>query len=293
MTVAAPQASSLISLHRAVMEMPQNIANKYIQQASLYNLASKVCLVAFLAIVGLGIAMYVGICSFLPPAALLPMVLGTFPLQYGFQKLWMYSVDYRLLAKEELGKVVEFTKIQHWKQPEIQSFLKEHKLSLDPLSLQLLNQIDPKEPYRALLPAIARYNYWDMMAKQHLKHHLENLHNTHEDPSVRLQGRIIGWDILEKQALPAALQAAFILQIIAQPNVQIQLNDLGTYRMKSFHERSFDWMLDRTDDFFVFKDPSHASLGLQELETLLAASNLDALRLKLFPKEKTRPVPRQ
>jgi len=146
----------------------------------------------------------------------------------------------------------------------------------------LLRQINPKEPLRALLPAIASYNYFCNQVITHLKEHDDNLYNKIEDPTLHYEGRRIGWKKLEFEAIPAALQAAFILQIISQPTLQVKLGDLGTCRAKEFDQRRFDQLLDGMDEYFVFKDGMRPALTFTSLQEMVAKQDYDGLRAKLF-----------
>ena len=197
----------------------------------------------------------------------------------------MRSIDCKSRAIEEQGKAEEFTKIQNWGPSEIEAFLKGHNISLSSLPLASLERINAKEPLKALLPAIARYFYWRNQAQTHLNTHLTNLYNTAEDPDFRFHGQKMGWRILENQALPAVLQAAFILQIISQPTLQIELDQMGVCQIKSFAKRSMGWMLDGTnaDNYFLFHDPARKPLVLQELQSMLGKLDIDQVRQKLFP----------
>jgi hypothetical protein len=210
--------------------------------------------------------------------------LSTVPFQIGFQKGVLTSSWHARLAAEAQGKADVLAQMQTWDRSQIEAFFKEHKLSLNPKALPYLSQIDRKEPLRALLPAIATYMYLGRQTEKFFTEHLENLQNQHDDPGMRLEGRRIGWRILESRTFPTALQAAVVLQTIANPLSEPKLDDIGMCRKKEFDQRRFDQLIDGTDEYFVFKD-DRTPLTFSQMQEMVSQLNLDALRLKLFAKE--------
>jgi hypothetical protein len=282
MTVAISHRPLAPLLSHYLTEIPQKVADDQGRRATLYGLASKVCIVALIAIVGGALSISFGLLMPIQPALSLALILSTFPLQLGFQTFMMRSLDCSEKAKQAIDKAVELARIQHWQKPQIVAFLKEHKFSLEKLPLSLLHRVTPKEPLRALLPAIASYNYFSNKTQKQFKEHEENLHNAIEDPTLRYEGRRHGWRVLEFHAIPTALQAALVLQIISCPDLQFKLGDLGRFLAKEFDQRRFDQLLDGTDDFFVFKEKGRAALSFAEAHRMVSKHDIDGLRRKLF-----------
>lgn len=278
----SPRPAPPPQLSRYVTEIPQKIAAEQGRKAVLYSLASKVCLVAFIAIVAGVLSISIGLLAPLSPALTFGMILSTLPLQVGFQSYMMRSLECSTTADAADEKANELVRIQHWAKPQIEAFFKEHNLSMEKLPMDLLRRLNPKEPLRALLPAIASYNHLCKTAQKHFQEHEENLYNRLENPTLHYLGRQRGWHILEYQAIPAALQAALVLQIIAEPTIQSNLENLGAFHAKEFDQRRFDQLLDGNDECFVFKDESRAQLTFGAVQQMVSKQDFDGLRLKLF-----------
>ncbi len=283
MSLAVTSGSAITSrpttpqLSRYVTELPQKIAHERSRKAALYSLASKVCLVAFIAIVAVFLAISIGLLSPLSPALTIPLIFSALPLLEGG-----LSLDCSEAARQAIDTAHEFARIRHWTSPQIKAFFEKHHLSLEKLPMDLLRKANPKEPLRALLPAIASYNYLCHKAEKHFKEHENNLYNRTENPILRHHGRLGGWKKLECEAIPAALQAALVLQTISQPTLQLQLADLGACTPKAFDQRRFDQLLEGSDAYFVFKDQARAPLTFTALQELVSKQNYDGLRVKLF-----------
>jgi hypothetical protein len=269
-------------LSRTVTEIPQIIADQQQRKVALYNLASTVCLVALVAIAAGVLAISIGFLSPLPTVLALALILSAFPLQMGVQTFMMKSSHCWDAARQATDRAKELDRIRHWKDPQIKAFFKEHHLSFEKLPMDLLRQVNPKEPLRALLPAIASYNYLCQKAQTQFSKHVDNLHNSIEDPTLHYQERLIGWHILEYNAIPTALQAALVLQTISQPTLQLELDDLGACHAKEFDQRRFDQLLDGNDEYFVFKDEKRPALTFTAAQEMVSKQDFDGLRVKLF-----------
>lgn len=279
MTAAISTRPAAPCLSRYVTEIPKKIQVEQERKAVLYNLASKVCFAALIAIATSTLAISVGLLAPIHPALMLGLVLSTAFLQSYFTG---HLAEYSMQAIEAKEKAKELERIQNWTGREVQSFFKEHKLSLDKLPMDLLRRLEPKDPLRALLPAIANYIYLCGQTKIHLDEHLKNLHNEIKDHALHHRARQIGWHLLEYNAIPTALEAALVLQIISQPTVHLKLEELGICHAKEFDERRFDQLLDGTDEYFVFHEKSRPTLTFAKAHEMVANQNIDALRVNLF-----------
>jgi hypothetical protein len=269
-------------LSRYVTELPQKIAHEQGREATLYSLASKVCLIAFLAIAAVALAISFGALPPLSAAITLPLLLSSFVFIERGQRFMMRSLECSDAAAQAKAKAQELALIRHWTTHEIKAFFEKHHLSLEKLPMDLLRQANPNAPLRALLPAIASYNYLCHKAEQHFKEHENNLYNRTENPILRHHGRLEGWKKLEFEAIPAALQAALVLQTISQPTQQLKLTDLGACTPKEFDQRRFDQLLEGSDAYFMFKDQARAPLTFTALQEIVSKQNYDGLRIKLF-----------
>jgi hypothetical protein len=285
MAVTISPRSTAPQLSRYVTEMPQIIAVQQERKAALYSLASKVSFIGLIAIWSVILSISIGILLPLHPALTFALVLSTISLPVCFQTFVVRALESSRVAREAQDRADELALIQHWKSPQIEAFFKEHNLSFEKLPMDLLRRLDPKEPLRALLPAIASYNYFCHTSEKHLKEHDENLHNSLENQTLHYEGRRMGWHKLEFEAIPAAFQAALVLQTISQPTLRLKLDDLGTCCMKEFDQRRFDQLLDGTDEYFVFKDQSPA-LNFTAAQEMVTKQDIDGLRVKLFSEER-------
>ena len=282
MTAAISGRPAAPYLSRYVTEIPQKIQVEQERKAMLYNLASKVCLAAFVAIAASVFSISVGLLVPIHPLFTLGLILSTLPIQLGIQSFGMHSDTCSAKAIEAKEVAKELSRIQNWTGREVESFFKEHKLSLDKLPMDLLRRLQPKDPLRALLPAIANYLYLCGQTKIHLDEHLKNLHNEIKDHALHHRARQIGWHLLEYNAIPTALEAALVLQIISQPTLHLKMEELGICHAKEFDERRFDQLLDGTDEYFVFHEKSRPTLTFAKAHEMVANQNINALRVSLF-----------
>ena len=155
-------------LNRYVTDIPEKIQFEQERKATLYNLASKVCLAAIVALAAGFFAISVGFLAPIHPAFTFGLFLSAIPLQAGTQSFGMHyeMCSAKAVAAKKIAE--ELSRIQNWTGREVESFFKEHKLSLEKLPMDLLSRLEPNDPLRALLPAIATY----MHHCNEMKHHL-------------------------------------------------------------------------------------------------------------------------
>jgi hypothetical protein len=282
MSIVVASRPSPPQLSRYVTEIPQKIAEEQGRKAALYSLAWKVCFAACLAIAAAVLAISVGVLPPLPLTLALPMLLSALIFAEGAKRFVTRSLECSDAALKARAKAEELDLIRHWTTPQVKAFFEKHHLSLEKLPMDLLIKASPKAPLRALMPAIASYNYLCRKAERRFKEHENNLHNKTDDPTLRHAGRRIGWQILEFKAIPAALRAALVLQTISQPALQLKLADLGACIKKDFDQRRFDQLLEGSDEYFVFKDEARAPLTFTALQEMVSKQNFDGLRALLF-----------
>lgn len=148
-------------------------------------------------------------------------------------------------------------------------------------------------PPRLLLPLIARFQVRvkeaqdskqaaDRMLAAEIFNQRDQKLKENEIRHLRLSSRLMGWQKLERESVPAALEAALILQILSQPHSQLKLSQIGSLRPKQFEERQLDRQYGGDDTYFVFKGGLRPPLTLAELIDVDLAP-ID-LRAKLFPR---------
>lgn len=174
-----------------------------------------------------------------------------------------YFQDNYISIQQELHReqlvAEEFKKILAWKEAEILSFLEKHDIK-KPSSLRLPD----------IIPLIARFHAKSEEARSSAeKANKLLLSSGIEDREIRLGQRNLGWNDLEKKTIPAALEAAFALQILKNPTFVGSFSDHFQMIQKSFDERQFDRLIDKNDDYLM--NPSRMTF--------------DSLRNTLDPKQ--------
>jgi hypothetical protein len=163
----------------------------------------------------------------------------------------------------------ELETISTWSPAEIQAFVRDQEI------------VAPINDAR-LLPLIARFNVTKRHSEALERKSDECLDSEHPDRLIRLMSRQAGWRLHEAVALQRAMDAAILLQIMQIPTIeQLSIDNCGTYLAKNFDERSFDRVIDETDDYFVFHPTlERTNLTLAELDEDMEPK---AIRAKLFP----------
>ncbi len=267
------------SLHPWIVSNPIQEASRLEKSALAWNVLSKIAYVAIAAICAavLAVSLVFGTVTGTLPYVLLGLVFTTPFLSIAASKLQAKSKEIGQQAAIERAAADRFQYIQYWEEPQIKEFLDSH--SIVP---------QPHVPIRTLLPLIARFEAKKSEANI-AKLASDQLLQSSDIPirTIRLQHRVIGWNILEQEALPAALEAALMLQILSQPFSQLRLSDIGEIEQKTFEERQADRKFGPRDhcpddDYFIFKERNRQVLTLREIVDDLSP---DALREKLFPRE--------
>lgn len=274
-------ANKNYSLSPYITEPLKTTSDTLRNQAGWSKTAAKICTAAFLAIGAAAFAISLGIAVPIPSALLIPCAISAIPLQFSSAYFYKHAHDCTRLAQIAEDQEACIEQIKHWTSREVKDFLQLHQISESELPLEELAKMRPNDPLCALLPAIAKYHYWQGQAKAFLLRYKANIENTAQDPILKTIGRSQAWSILENKAMPAALQAAFMLRIIKQPSLQMQWEQLGRCQSKTFEQRVFDRWLDRSDDYFVFNEPGRPAITLKELCRLLKPLNIDAIHQAL------------
>ncbi len=266
-------------LNHYLTEIPEKNASELGRKAFTTNVIAKITYAAIVAICAtvLAISLFAASASGVLPFILLGLALSTPFLAMGAAKLQGLSINYSYKAEVEKGVAEELKNIQGWKTAEIKEFYQQHGLPLEHLPIEELMKLDEKEPLCALLPLIARFQYLNKKALEHEERFKANLVFKSDVLQLRVDARKNAILKHESEAIPHMIDAAVILQILAQPALQLTRDDLGY--IKDFQERSFDRLLTKNDDFFLFHDAKRPPLKLSEIENNL---NPDALRQVLF-----------
>ncbi len=151
--------------------------------------------------------------------------------------------------------------------------LEELSKSLNPHKITI-----PQNLANQLKPLIARFfiNYEEALELKELSEKMLAAKDI-DDRTIKLQSRLIGWQIFEESVIPRMLNAALIAEIIAKPTLQKEWPDLASFNIKSFEERQFDRIYDSNDTYLVFHNSDQKPLTLQEINTHFSIDGLREL----------------
>lgn len=281
--VPAGNAAAPIQLNPYISEVPEKNANQLRCKALALNTLAVITTIAIVAIVGavLAVSLGLGALTGTLPFILVGLAIATPFLAMGASKLKSMANEYSENHFIEKGVADELKLIANWKTAEIEQFFAEKGLPHDQLPLDALRMINPQEPLCALLPLIARYNFNSKQAVEFENKAKEGFANNTPDPGIKLNARRLAWERHESDAIPHALKAALMLQIISQPYLQYRnVGEFGAFSVKHFDQRLFDRQFDQEDTYFAFNDVQRAPITLTEIEQV--EMDPQALRQKLF-----------
>jgi hypothetical protein len=278
-----PVAVQPPTLHPWILIDPVKEEKMLDRQAFTYDVLSKIAFVAIAAIClsVLAISFVLGSpTGGAVPFVLVGLIFSTPFLAVASSKLQSMGKEVKGRASVESSVTIKYNTIKDWQEPQIQEFLNENGVDTP-----------PEIPLRTFLPLIARFQAQSEIAieDKHKSDRMLDAARLHrpsgemkesECRTLRLSSRHIGWQTLEENVGPAALDAALALHILAQPHYQLQISNLGYVKSKSFEERQFDRTFGPDDHYFVFRDRTRPPLALRELQDALFSPQF--LRDRLF-----------
>jgi hypothetical protein len=240
------------------------------QQAFKWNLLSKISFVAITAI-----ALSVLAASFFLSATTTVISLSTlFPVIatpfIAYLASQFQTKNMIVQSKIELERPVAlaFEQIKEWQSPEIRDFLSHHEISIPSSDIHLPD----------LIPLIARfYARIEQIKNSNAESDKLLLSSNLPDRELRTWQRNMGWNIRERRTIPAALEAAFVLQILKDPTLRGDLSDHFTLLQKTFEERQFDRLYDLSDTYLVFLKQNKPPMDLEMLMNNLDPDKLSKL----------------
>lgn len=258
---------------------PVNTVPALRNRAYVYDVAEKVCWVAFVAIVGtvLTVAcMGIPLTGYLP-AAMFSFFLLSLPAGHYANVFHGLSLDYTKKAEREEAVHREYQAISGWGTQEVSAFFREHRLT---------QQRGNREG--SLLPLIARFQVLHRksqeaeqqaqrtLARRELELNMGARFTQDQKEAVLLRTYQSAYRQHEGEAIPLGFEAALVLHAIENPQCDLHLEQIGTMKIKPKEWRSFG-----KDDYFIFHARSgRPPITLTDIERDLSPS---ALRALLFP----------
>jgi hypothetical protein len=261
------------ALTHYLRENPAIKAQQLSRRATLNDIAAKISLLAIFIITSIILVLAVlGPAAFSAGFLLLSIALAiATPLFFKIERLFaVRSQEARLEANTERGVAEQIKKLQTAKAADIAHFYQTPR----PQGSKPLD----------ILPLIARFNHWKGLAdcffaeaKLYLDPSAPGNKLAGQDREVRYLTRQHGWKILEKEAIPAKLQCALILELIAHPYQELSLSQIGQLDMPSMDQYLSEKEFDELEKLFTLKN-SRPALSLRDIEQCSPAE----LREKMF-----------
>ena len=272
------------------------IANNLKWKALAYKVLEKITFIALAAIMAATVAVSFGVGAGIAglPTIVFAAVLTSPLLSLALSKA--HAKVAQLTSQRDFASLVaaKQKEISGYSDQRIEKNLLELGIVKNHLRLSDLKEMNNKNPIRALIPVLARFAVYvkemkdaQNQADQGLSFTPQgDIANTEE---IQLDARQRGWRTLERRVMPAAMQAALMLQIIQNPQMKFtSLSEIGSFRMRDFDQRVWKQTLDHNDDYFV---PSASTAPRINFTSLLengtfTALNPVAMRNILFPTER-------
>lgn len=301
-TTSSIQRVSHLNYH--LIQNPAKIAQKERIKSLAWNVLSKICLVAFLAITTAVLAVAFGILTLsgYMPLLFLGLVFISIPLNMFAPKFHVYAREHHLAFIRENLVATKLNELENgqpekdqpkWSEDDVRAFYKKYKLSMENLPLDELKKLNEHSPLKALLPVIARFeSYWDIAEstnqqaikdlEQQIKPPADKKVSLEEIRGQKLDFRRNGWSKKEACAYPAALNGDFMLKIAEFPSMQeTEISDLALILSKNLEERLTERQFDNDDSYLLpKKGAALRPLSLQEVES---AFTRGALKEKMWP----------
>jgi hypothetical protein len=271
MAIAALPSSNVLTHY--LRENPAIQARQLSRRATLNDIAAKVSLFAIFIITSAILVLAVlGPAAFSAGFLLLTVGLAiATPLLFRVERLFaVRSQQARENANTELGVAEQLKKLQTAKPADIAHFYPTPR---------------PKDGrYPDILPLIARFNHWKEVADRSFAEARLYLDPAaignklaDQNREVRYLTRQHGWKILEKEAIPAKLQCALVLQLIAFPYQELSLSQIGQIDMPSMDQYLSQKEFDEQEKLFTLKN-NRPPLSLRDIQQCSPAE----LREKIF-----------
>ncbi len=244
-----------ISFHPWIGSNPsQNIK---ILEAEAYklNLISKIFF-ASIAVISLTVVASSFFFTSVSMAIAFPLtcsVVATPCLAWASSQFQAECMKVRQIIERELPVAKFYEQIQNFSSQEILEFLNSHNIPI-PFSIELTD----------LIPVIARFLARQEQSRICFENAEKLLRSSGiSDPVLRLYQRNLGWNLLERNAIPFAIEGAFALQVLKEPTLEGTLSTHFTLLQKSFEERQFDQRFGPKDPYLTFRKTEREPMDLE------------------------------
>lgn len=244
-------------------EVLQESITSLTRKSTLFSILEKICYVALAAIMATAFAMSYNVIALSSIAAVFVFlsapVFIVAPSE--FAKL---SHQYSRLAETETRINLKLREIENWSLDQMNEFFRGTALQAGQVNQEALRRLSPQEPMRALLPLMARYIAMRDEVDEIRQNHREDTARleagfvrreasdgrpipTAEKQKLRFENECHHWTNLELRAIPIAINAATVLQIIQNPlredlditPLSLTVPGLGHSEPKNYPERMF------------------------------------------------------
>lgn len=265
--ITSSSICQLKNLNPYITTKPEEEAKKLERDALVWKTLAIISTVAFTAIMGVALAFSFGLVA-IPAVVFAPLILSTIPLNSSIVKCFIKQRQSSELAKIERGVEEKLRAIANWEATDVNNFLKENEIeSPENENLRL-----------ALLPGIARYQYYNELATKTYEGAKKDLTLKFENKHLEDSCHLDALQRLELNVFPALIKASRMLEILRQPNSEMNLEE-DRLVLKSFAQRMLHrhYTPNRNDDYVKLKS------GSITFEELYEDPNSISLRGRLFP----------
>ncbi|MGB7979100.1 MAG: hypothetical protein WCF19_08120 [Chlamydiales bacterium] len=280
------------------------------RKAFVFNALEKICYVALLAIMAAIFAVSYTTAVLTPGLTLVMagMALSTPLIMLSLHPIVKRAQQWSRLAHTERQVYLQLKQIERWDSSQVESFLKEQHVDLKRIPLDHLRRLNPQAPLCALLPLIARFNYYSgrfreieagvqkaLPAQEAHFAKRETEEGKPADPREKQKIRFESWrtarNQLELNGAPSFLYAEVMRRLLQTPSNReldiqpeaYQIRTVGLLAPMEPAARAFHRTYSiPNDDYLLFFD-GRPSLSLSDIER--NAGSPHKLQPVLFPEK--------
>lgn len=258
------------SFHPSLIDSAQEKFQYYDSRATYYKRIATITIIATGAI-GLSVLF---LTFFISMATPLPLVVFGLTLTLPFLGVYhknciQKSFNYAHKAEIERGVLQELEKFKDHTCEQIETLLLDVGIEKEKIPLDLLRKLNPEEPLKALIPVIARIRYFVFRSIQIKEKAYEMIFQKDVSAKTALRLRKQAWSLLERDAIPALFEAAFLHHVLTHPDTKMKLSSLGKIQAQSLAGRLSLNFFDNKDPYFVFEGEEKRTLEFNSVKNLV------------------------